>query len=207
MSSAAASTVFAPPIGRADVCPWHRWSTSRNCQFGNSAAIRCAKLFRFRREPRMPCASRQVGACCPRGVFASTFAPCTISYASSGGGAAGAAAVCCCCCTAACGGATPGCWQRMAAAPLLATAGALARHAHCETWYALAVAHSSRRSRRKGWRGISTEAPDWIHFADLLSWGQWEVMRGGQARKRVNSVHSVNRCDTAAPPSLPSSLI
>ena len=45
---------------------------------GTLGVRRCAKLFRLRREPRMPCASKQVGGCW-RPDDAITSAPCTIS--------------------------------------------------------------------------------------------------------------------------------
>ncbi len=55
-SLAALVTSLSPGGGtcKLAVCPWHRKSTSTNCQLGNFTASRLAKERRFRRDPKMP---------------------------------------------------------------------------------------------------------------------------------------------------------
>ena len=85
-SRAALVTECSPPggDGMLAVCPWHRRSTSTNCQLGNACARRFANESRLRRDPRIPWMSTAVGGCGPSGCSAlhRTSAPCTISYRS-----------------------------------------------------------------------------------------------------------------------------
>ena len=85
-SRAALVTECSPPgaEGILAVCPWHRRSTSTNCQLGNACARRLANESKLRRDPRIPWMSTAVGGCGPSGCSAlhRTSAPCTISYRS-----------------------------------------------------------------------------------------------------------------------------